>query len=397
MVGADQAPSDATLDWVRRLIGFDTTSRRSNRALIDAAAEYLGAQGCDMTLTTSDDGAKANLFATLVPSSGQRTGGLVLSGHTDVVPVEGQAWTSAPFTAVLRDRRLYGRGSCDMKGFLGVALALVPAFRGMALKEPVHFALSFDEEVGCIGAPLMIADLAARAVRPRACIVGEPTLMQPVIGHKAIRLFRCRVQGRPAHASLPQEGANAIEYAARIIVFIRGLADSLGSKPRGHDFHPPYTTMSIGQVSGGTAANIVAEHCEFVFEHRSLPDEDDDRIEQAIRSFVSREILPEMRTAYPLADVTLEQLATVPAFAGDALEPFTRLVEELTGASAGYVSYCSEAGQFREIGIPTVICGPGSIEQAHRADEWIALGQLAACERFLIDAVDRVCGNAYHG
>nr|WP_047166158.1 acetylornithine deacetylase [Sphingomonas sp. Y57] len=397
MAGEDQAPSDATVDWVRRLIGFDTTSRRSNRALIDSAAEHLGAQGCHLTLTTTDDGAKANLFATLAPPSGQRTGGLVLSGHTDVVPVDGQAWTSAPFKAVLRDGRLYGRGSCDMKGFLGVTLALVPAFRGMALTEPVHFALSFDEEVGCVGAPLMIADLAARAVRPRACIVGEPTLMQPVIGHKAIRLFRCRVHGRPAHASLPHEGANAIEFAARIMVFIRSLADSLGSKPRCHDFHPPYTTMSIGQVSGGTAANIVAEHCEFLFEYRSLPEEDDDRIEQAIRAFISHEILPEMRAAYSRADVALERLATVPAFAADAREPFTHLVEELTGAAAGYVSYCSEAGQFSDIGIPTVICGPGSIEQAHRADEWIALDQLAACERFLIDAVDRVCGAPRHG
>ena len=386
--GNQSVPTGHGLDWVRRLIAFDTTSRRSNRELIDCVDDYLRGLGLSVAMTSDQHGAKANLFATLPGARGRATGGLILSGHTDVVPVDGQRWTSDPFSAELRGGRLYGRGASDMKGFLGIALGLVPAFRDMALDEPVHLALSFDEEVGCLGAPLMIADIVGRGVSPTGCIVGEPTSMKPVVAHKSIRILRCRVTGLPAHSSRTHEGVNAIEHAARIIAFIRDRGEQLraqGSSILGFD--PPFTTISVGQVEGGTASNIVAEHCEFLFEYRCLPGEDPDRLEAEIRHFIDRTIMPEMLAVHIGSQVTLEALAAVPAFASEEDSELAVLAERLTGAPPSRAAYCTEAGQFGSADIPTIICGPGSIEQAHKGDEWVSLDQLARCERFLAQVV----------
>ncbi len=374
-----------SVEWIQKLIAYDTTSRESNLELIHDVQAYLQQQGLETVLTHDASGRKANLFATIPAADRTRTGGIVLSGHTDVVPVDGQNWSSDPFKAEIRDDRLYGRGTCDMKGFVGVTLQLVPEMLATKLAKPIHLAYSYDEEVGCVGAPVMIDDLVRRGVKPEGCVVGEPTSMRTIVAHKGINAYRCRVHGHAAHSSLTPKGVNAIEHAARIITAIRDLADDYKSMgPYDHDFDVPFTTLQTSMIRGGIALNTVPDLCEFEFEYRNLPGVDPEPILQEIREFIDLKVLPAMRREHPDALVELEKLASAPGLNPEEQAAITKLVRELTrDDTVRKVAYGTEAGLFQQAGIPSIICGPGNIEQAHRPDEYVELAQVEQCEQFL--------------
>jgi len=377
----------AALDILDRLVAFDTTSARSNLALIHWVRDYLGAHGIASTLTPDAAGEKANLFATI--GSGER-GGVVLSGHTDVVPVAGQSWTSDPFRLTRRDERLYGRGAADMKGFIALALALVPEALAQPLAVPLHLAFSFDEEVGCRGVPALIAALPQGAARPRLAIIGEPTSMRVANAHKGCYFHRTRVTGLEAHSSAPERGVNAIVGAAEIIAEIDRLAAERRAQARPESgFEPPYTTFNVGSITGGTAFNIIARECVVGWEFRSLPEDDPDHLKGRIDRFIDDDLLPRMRRVHSGAAVETETLIDVPALVADRDCPAEALARRLVGANASVtVAFATEAGFFQGAGIPAVICGPGSIDQAHQPDEYIALEQVMAGDAFLHRLLD---------
>ena len=379
-----------SIDWLTHLIGFDTVSRHSNLALIHDVRAYCGDLGLEIDLTFNEAQDKANLFVT-VPAGKNAdiiSGGLVLSGHTDVVPVDGQDWTSDPFTATIRGDKLYGRGSCDMKGFIACALNLLPAAVTLSkagkLNRPLHLALSFDEEVGCLGAPLILADLAARGIQPDYCIVGEPTNMTMVVAHKGIAVYRCRVHGKSAHSSLTNQGVNAISYASKMIGFVDELAEQLSHRDdRDLLFDVPYSTLSVGTIQGGTASNIVPNLCEFTFDYRNLPHMTQDDILSPIQAKVA-ELNAQMQARAPETGIELQQLESVPAMTDNTNDELQQLIVALTKDDKRHkVAYATEGGQFTDAGIPTIICGPGSIEQAHKADEYVALSEIERCDKFL--------------
>ena len=374
----------ASLAWIDRLIRFDTTSRNSNLGLIETVRDHFAAQGLVTWLTTDDGGGKANLFATLPAGDGRTTGGLVLSGHTDVVPVDGQDWSSDPFAPEIRDGKLYGRGSADMKGFIGVAITQLAAMKAAPLSAPIHFALSYDEEVGCIGAPRMLAHMQAKGIAPDRCIVGEPTNMEVVVAHKGVNAYTCTVHGRAAHSSLTPSGVNAIEYAARLINRIRETAEGFRRDgPFDPAFDVPFTTAQTGTIRGGTAINVVPQTCEFAFEFRNLPTVDPGAIMREVRRFAAEDLVPQMRAVSSEADIRFEPMAVVPALEAAEEAAVTRLVRGLTGDRAvRKVAYGAEAGQFQAAGVPAVLCGPGDIRPAHRPDEYVSLEQIARCEAF---------------
>jgi acetylornithine deacetylase len=370
---------------VEELIRYDTTSSRSNLGLIEAIRDRLRAHDVEALLVYDRCRQKANLFATLPAAHGETNGGVVLSGHTDVVPVTGQHWSSAPFDPVVRGDRLYGRGSCDMKGFIGVTLGLLPEIQRRALREPIHLAFSFDEEVGCLGAPLLLAELAERGIRPAGCIVGEPTSMRPVVAHKGNNAYRCCVKGLAGHSSRTPSGVNAIEYAARLICRIREAADLLRRNgPFDRAFDVPFSTAQTGMISGGIAINTIPEQCEFFFEYRNLPSEDPERFFEQIARYAREQLEPEMRAVAGVASISFEKVGTTLALDGAEQAAVTRLVRSLCNDfETRKVTYGTEAGLFSQAGIPTVICGPGSIDDAHKADESVELSQLAECDHFL--------------
>jgi acetylornithine deacetylase len=382
-------PTTDSIEILRHLVGFDTTSRGSNLALIDFVRERLDRLGIASELVASEDGRKANLYATLGPEG---IGGILLSGHTDTVPVDGQDWHSDPFRLFAADDRLYGRGTADMKGFLAVVLALLPELAARQLRIPIHLAFSYDEEVGCLGVRPLIAALAARPDRPVLGIVGEPTLMRPIVGHKGKRSLRCHVEGRESHSALVHRGVNAIEAAAELIARLKAIARRKRDEgPFDPDFEPPYTTINTGVIQGGTALNIVPKACRFDFEFRLLPGEDAAALLAELEDFAERQLLPEMRAVDPAAGIRFDELTAFPGLATPADAEVTQLVAALTGGNAvGKVSFGSEAGLYQEAGISTVLCGPGSIEQAHKPDEFVTRDQLALCERFLRRLVDHV-------
>jgi acetylornithine deacetylase len=382
---ADDTASVPALPWIEKLIKFDTTSRNSNLGLIETVRDYLADAGVKTVLTHHASGAKANLFATVPAFDGSLDGGIVLSGHTDVVPVDGQAWDSDPFTAAIRDGKLYARGSCDMKGFIGTALHLLPVMQQAKLVKPIHFALSFDEEVGCVGAPLMIEDLQKRGILPEGCIVGEPTSMRPVVAHKGINVYRCHVHGHAVHSSLTPQGVNAIEYAARMICFIRDLADKYRAEgPFDEAFNVPFTTAQTGIISGGIAVNTVPALCEFSFQVRNLPTVDSGAIIRQIESYARDVLMPRMQGENASANIKFSKIAVAPALDESEQDAVTSLVRALTNdTTKRKVAYGTEAGLFKAAGIPSVICGPGDIEQAHKANEFVALSQLRECEVFM--------------
>ena len=374
-----------TINRLSRLIAFDTTSRHSNLALIHDCADYLESLGLKPWLSHNADQSKANLFATIAAADGSTEGGLILSGHTDVVPTDGQAWQSDPYRADIREGRLYGRGSTDMKGFIAAVLAAAPAMVQAELKRPLHIALSYDEEIGCLGAPVMIAELQKRGLTPEHCIVGEPTSMRMVVAHKGIHTFRCAVHGKAAHSSLTPQGVNAIEYAAKLIVFINELAGRLKAR---HDTDPdydvPFSTLSVNTIAGGIAGNIVPQLCEFEFDYRNLPHMSPADITAPIEAHIREVLQPQMQAVEAACRIDMRHGENVPAMpeAEAALlhDLITQLVED---SSRLKVAYATEGGQFQQAGIATVICGPGNIEQAHKADEFVELSQLARCDAFL--------------
>ncbi|AMN50375.1 acetylornithine deacetylase [Psychrobacter sp. P2G3] len=383
-----------SIDWLTRLIGFDTVSRHSNLALIEDVQAYCEHLGLTVDLTFNEAKNKANLFVT-VPAGANAdevNHGLVLSGHTDVVPVDGQEWTSEPFIATIHGDKLYGRGACDMKGFIACALTLLPQAAKLSkngqLRRPLHLALSFDEEVGCLGAPLILADLKARGITPDYCIVGEPTKMTMVVAHKGIAVYRCRVHGKSAHSSLTKQGVNAISYASRLIGYVDTLAEELSHRDGALDdgdalFDVPYSTLSVGTIKGGTATNIVPNLCEFTFDYRNLPHMTQDDILAPIQAKVA-ELNAQMQARAPETGIELMQEESVPAMTDSDSAELQALIAALTGDDKRHkVAYATEGGQFTNAGIPTIICGPGSIEQAHKADEYVELSEIERCDGFL--------------
>lgn len=372
---------------IDRLIGFDTTSAKSNLALIDFAQDYLESQGARCRRVLNEDATKANLFASLGPEG---PGGVVLSGHSDVVPVDGQPWDSDPFTVIERDGRLYGRGTCDMKSFLATALALVPDFQAQPLKQPLHIAMSYDEEVGCTGVGGMIRDITTNLPRPDMVIVGEPTDMKIVNGHKGCNIFETRVTGEAAHSSQPHRGGNAILAAGRLVAWLADLAAAKRrDAPADSPFDPPYTTFNLGLIEGGKAINIVAQDCRFSWEFRPIPGEDIEGIVRDFDAFARNEVLPALAEFAPAAAIKTEPLATVLPLAPEEDGAAEALVRRLSGVNAtGVVSFGTEGGLFQEAGMSTVVFGPGSIDQAHKPNEFIALEQVAACESFLLKLRD---------
>ncbi|MFO0997622.1 MAG: acetylornithine deacetylase [Alphaproteobacteria bacterium] len=383
-------PTLNSLDMLRRLIGYDTTSRDSNLALIDYVRDYLTGLGVESELVHDETGKKANLYATLGPTD---RAGVCLSGHTDVVPVDGQEWHTNPFELTEKGGRLYGRGTSDMKTWLAVALTYAPAFLERGPVTPIHLAFSYDEEVGCIGVRRLIDRLKDRPVRPAMCIVGEPTEMKVVRAHKGKHSYRCRVRGFEAHSALTPQGVNAVEYAAAVIVKLRDMAKrKRDNGPYDREFNVPYTTIHTGVVRGGTQLNIVPKDCEFVFEFRHLPQDDPETLFTEVKSYVETELEPEMRAVAPDAGFSWERMTVIPGLDTGEEEPVTTFAKGLTGAnSTTKVAFGTEAGLFQKSGIPTIICGPGSIEQAHKPNEYIAIEQVAACEELMERLIDQLC------
>jgi acetylornithine deacetylase len=370
----------APLDLISDLIAFDTTSRDSNLALIDYAQGLLEKAGARCRRTFDASGQKANLFATFGPDG---DGGFVFSGHTDVVPVDGQDWSSDPFKPEVREGRLYGRGASDMKAFIGVALALASDIGKAKLQRPIHFALSYDEEVGCVGVKGLLDDLKAQKLKPALAIIGEPTLMKIVGAHKGGAKLLTRCCGREAHSSGPEKGANAVMMAGEFVTLLDSVWDELRAD-QDLRFDPPHSTVQATVIHGGTAVNILAKEAEVTWEYRCLPDRDPRLIIERVKSRASAEVLPKYRRRAPEASLTTELQAQYPGLTMDEESPAILLARELTGANqVEAVAYGTEAGHFQSYGIPAVICGPGSIEQAHRPDEFCALSELEACEKFL--------------
>jgi acetylornithine deacetylase len=357
----------ASIALLRELVGFDTTSHRSNLPLVDWAAALLAPLGARIRLSHDGTRTKANLLASFGPPV---AGGIVLSGHTDVVPVDGQPWSSDPFVLTERDGRLHGRGATDMKGFLACCLAAGPAIAAAELKRPIHLALSYDEEVGCFGVPGLIADLLAHEQRPALAIIGEPTQMRIGDRHRGFLGFRTRFTGRPAHSGDPGAGASALYPACAFVSFLKAIGEGGGS---GID----RTTFNVGRIDGGSAINIVPGRCEVVWEFRPAPGADIAALRMTIETFLARATPDEIAHATELLTY-VPPLDSEPGGAALALtEGFGAL------APAFAMPFGTEAGFFREAGIPAVICGPGAIAQAHQPDEWIAIDQLLAADRFL--------------
>ena len=384
-------PQPATIDILRRLIGFDTTSRNSNLELIDFIRDYLRDHGIDSHLYRDGTGRKANLYSTF--GANQNGSGLMLSGHTDVVPVDDQDWHSDPFALSERGDNLYGRGACDMKGFVATALALVPRFLETSHNRPMHFGFTFDEEVGCIGAGQLAEQIRGMTTKPAYCVIGEPTSMRVIDGHKGRFAMRCHVHGIEGHSAYPQRACNAVEAAADMIAYVRQMARRLRDEgPHDPAFDPPYSTLQTGTVHGGTALNIVPRHCSFEFEIRNLPSQDPLALASELRDFAAHQILPEMHRASPEAGIDFEELSHVPGLTPDHDHEFVKSVLAASGGNATHkVSFGTEAGLYQRSGIPTVVCGPGDIAQAHRPDEFVALDQLARCETFLLRMAKAIC------
>jgi acetylornithine deacetylase len=380
-----------TVEILERLVGFPTVSRDSNLPLIHWVRNYLADHGIDSHLVPNATGGKANLFASVGPAE---EGGLVFSGHTDVVPVDGQPWTSDPFRLAARDARLHGRGACDMKGFIAAALSRVPSLQAARLQRPVHFMFSYDEEIGCLGAPAMIAAASRQLPKPAVVIVGEPTSMAVANEHKGICAGRTRVTGIEAHSSLTHQGVSAVMLAAELIHHLSETAGKLAAAPanaRARRFAPSYSSVTVNMIQGGTASNIMAGACEFAWDIRSLPGESPRVVLDALARFSATRLAQLEGEGRPCT-INSEVLADVPPLVADngVAEALARAVTEVAGDSIT-VPFATEGGQFQGAGWSTVVCGPGSIEQAHKADEYVDRAQLAACEAFLDRAVNKQC------
>jgi acetylornithine deacetylase len=374
---------------LERLVAFESISARPNLDLVGYVRDYLATRGVTAHLSYDDARARANLHATIGPAV---DGGVVLNGHTDVVPVEGQVWTSDPFTLTERAGRLHGRGAVDMKGFLACMLASVPAWQARPLKRPIHVSMCYDEEIGGFGAPVLVEDMGRTAPHPSVAIVGEPTGMRIVSGHKGGFEMRTVITGFEAHASDPRKGANAIVFAARFIAMLDDLGRELAAAPRaGSPFDPAWSTISVGTIHGGAARNIIAGSCAFDWELRPVPGDDGTALIARVDDYARTVLLPEMRAASPSADIRTVTEARVPPLNHEDAREAVALLCELTGQNgADVVSFGTDAGHFCDAGISTVVFGPGSIEQAHKPDEYIERSQIDACMSFLDRLGDRL-------
>lgn len=378
-------------EFLADLVAFRSVSRDSNLDLIDHLEDLLTKLGARCRRTWNDERTKANLWASFGPKG---PGGVVLSGHTDVVPVDGQAWSSDPFELSERAGRLYGRGSTDMKGFIAAVLAVLSRSDLNALKQPLHLALSYDEEVGCLGVDRMVDDAIAVGMRPEYAVIGEPTTMHLISAHKSINVFRTRVIGKAAHSSQPHRGAGAIFAAGRLIEQLYRIGEEKRAAAAANACEPPWTTVQVGLIAGGNAVNILPAECEFCWEYRALPDEDPDQILKRMQSFAASEVLPALREFAPAAEIRFESLARVPPLLPHHPEaPTAAWVRSLPGVrtgGSGAVSFATEAGSFQRAGIHSLVCGPGSIDQAHQPDEYIETAELARCERMVEAIIQRL-------
>jgi acetylornithine deacetylase len=377
----------STLDLAQKLISFDTTSRNPNMALIDFVAGYLNEYAVPSIKIENEEGTKANLYATIGPDI---AGGIVLSGHTDVVPVDGQDWDHDPFAPRILKDNLFGRGSADMKSFIASALAAVPDMKNQKLKTPLHLAFSYDEELGCTGVQSLLTHIDEHLPKPRIVIVGEPTSMKVVNAHKGIKSFKTKVTGLEAHSSRTHEGVNAIVAAAHLINFLSKLAAEMRDRgdPSGR-FDPPYTSMNIGAIKGGTAINIIPKECSFGWEYRPLPGGEENEIEQRFEIFANEELLPQLRETFDGANIETTITSRCPGLNVTEGSPAESLVLALAEQNETHaVSYTTEAGLFEEIGVSAVVCGPGDIAQAHKPNEFVSLSDLERCDQFLGKLID---------
>ncbi len=378
----------AQLQWIERLVAFDTTSSKSNLALIEDVEAYLHGLGVDTHRVMNDDETKSNLYAVVGPIV---EGGVVLSGHTDVVPIEGQDWNTDPWAVVEKDDKLYGRGVADMKSFSAIGLSLVPEMQKAGLKRPIIFALSYDEEIGCLGAPDMISELAGKALNPSAVIVGEPTDMKVINGHKGISSFRVTVTGYTTHSSQTDRGVSAVEAAARLITKIADMRIARAKAAEAScPFDPPYSTMTVNVAHGGTQLNIMAGEAMFEWDLRIIPGDSRQDIVDEFADY-ARGLETEMRAKSPACRIAIEPRTNAPALAPRDQNPAADLAKAITGHnSTDVVAYAAEAGQFQEAGFSTVVCGPGSIDQAHQANEFITLDQVREGTKFLRSLIERL-------
>ena len=376
-------------EMLARLVSFDTTSVKTNLELIHWVQNYLNEYGIKSTLIHDETKNKANLHAVVGPADKP---GVVLSGHTDVVPVEGQAWDSDPFKLREQNELLYARGTCDMKGFIAVALSKLPEMMKRPLQSPIHFALSYDEELGCLGAHSLAEYIGKMPVKPKLCVVGEPTLMKTITGHKGICDLECTVHGKESHSSLAPYAVNAVEYAAELVAYAKSVARRIASEgPFNKQFDPPFTTVHVGVFKGGTALNIVPNKCEFSLEVRNIPEVNAESVIEEIRQYAFKNLEPRMKDIDPKTGFEFKYTAGVHSFDIANDNPMVDLVLSLSGAnSTEKVSFATEAGIFAHEGIPTVVCGPGSIAQAHKPNEFIAKEQLVKCENFMDRLVDKL-------
>jgi len=377
------AEQNPTVDLLRQLVAFDTTSRNSNLELIHFIRDYLAGFGVEATLLFNDEGSKANLFATIGPNI---AGGVVLSGHTDVVPVDGQDWATDPFVLTERDGKLYGRGSADMKGFIACALAAVPGFVAADLKRPVHLAFSYDEEVGCLGIQAMLPDLKKYIAPPRLVVVGEPTSMQVANAHKGQHVSHTRITGREAHSSRPGDGVNAVEVAAELITFIGSMRDrARDSGPRDATFDPPYTSFNIGPIKGGSAFNIIPNTCEFDWEFRAVPGDRPESILAEYQAHLDSVINTRLKALHPECVAVSEVWAFLPPLNANPGSDAEVLALALAAKNqTSVVAFGTEGGHFQSIDFPAVVCGPGDIANAHKPNEFIENRQLAACGQLMV-------------
>jgi acetylornithine deacetylase len=378
-----------TTEMLSRLVAFDTTSRNSNLELIGFVRHWLDRNAVPYRISHDITGQKANLHAIIGP---QVAGGIALSGHVDTVPVDGQAWSHDPFALRPDAGRLYGRGAADMKGFVAACLAAVPSLTARSLARPMHLFITFDEETTMEGARTLITDIAASGLRPSLCVVGEPSLMQPILAHKGRLALKVTARGKTGHSSEPGRGVNALQAAAQAVAYIAAEAGRLAAEgPFEPGFDPPHTTAHVGTFSGGTILNIIPEHAEFVMEWRNIPGHDPHDDFARLRDFVARTIEPAMHAVDPATGFRYEIVGDIPGMGLPETHELTSLVKQITGSnSTGKVSYGTEGGLYEAAGIASIICGPGSIQQAHKPDEWIAQSQLDACDGFIRQLADRL-------
>ena len=371
---------------LEKLISFDTVSSKSNLELIQFIADYLADYGISHQLVFNDDKSKANLMATIGPNV---EGGVILSGHTDVVPVKGQPWDTDPFTVVERDGKLHGRGTCDMKAFVAIALALVPKMLAKKMKVPIHFAFSYDEEIGCTGAPAMVRKMAAELPKVRAVIVGEPTSMKVVSAHKGVCSLHTEVIGHEAHSSQPHNGVSAVMTAANLIEFINGMVKENSENPSDIAMEPPFSTLHVGTISGGTATNIISRQCRFDWDIRTIATDTADQFVNRFRKYCDETVLPPMKQVSPLCSITTTIDANTPGLAPEDDGQAEKLCQQLVGDNTAHmVAYGAEAGLFQQAGLSTVICGPGSIDQAHQPNEYIEISQFEQGVEFIESLIE---------